>query len=66
MTYLLILLIAMFVMGVIVYRAYQAGLKQERGSHAERIQKAAIQAVHIRRRILSDPDFRRRMRKKYK
>lgn len=50
----------------VFHYVYQMGKKEERGSHAERIHKAAITAMHTRRRILSDPNFRQRMREKYK
>ena len=66
MTYLFVILGAAIMASIVIYRAYYAGEKQERMRHAERIQKAALRAMHIRRRVLSDPDFRQRMRKKYK
>ncbi len=63
-----LLIVSFVLLGVLsaLFQAHQMGRKQERGSRAEEINKAAHKAMRVRRRILSDPDYRQRMRQKYK
>ncbi len=59
-----------FVLGVIIilggYHVYQWGKLQATQRQAEQQRRNLHKAVHIRRRVRSDPAFRRRMRDIFK